>query len=73
MSGHDGSCIALWSANGTYSRMGRWTVRSKAAQPPSGFCIASSQRIPRSAAARLAAPPTRSKAIATIAVSSQSG
>ena len=43
MSGQLGSSIALWSANGTLVRTSLSMSTSNAAQPPSRFCIASSQ------------------------------
>ncbi len=45
-----GSIMALWSAKGAWQRNFRWLFRSNAAQPPSQFCMASSQRTPRSMA-----------------------
>ena len=42
-SGELGSIIALWSANGTLQSNSQLLSRSKAPQPPSQFCIASSQ------------------------------
>src|SRR5437588_179775 len=49
MSGQEGSCMALWSAKGTCSRISRLRVRSKAAQPPASFCMASNQGMQRQA------------------------
>ena len=47
MSAQLGSSIALWSANGTLVSTSLSMSTSKAAQPPSRFCIASSQSTPR--------------------------
>ena len=76
MSGHEGSSIALWSANGTLLRKAQLLSASNAAQPPSLDCMPTSQAIARRSQRSWAAA---SEAVAcwsassTIAVSSMSG
>ena len=76
LQGHPHRNLALgidFSTDGTASRKGRSLVLSKAAQPPSVFCIASSQARPRAIASAQSSRPRRAIATNAMAVSSVSG